>query len=99
MGRDRRLTARLGIELPIFQAPMANISTAALAAEVSEAGGLGQIGSALMPPPTLETQVAVARARTSRPFGLNFFVHAPPDTASPAIATMRERLAPLRAAL
>ena len=35
----------LGIEYPIFQGAMARIATAALAGPVSEAGGLGIIGS------------------------------------------------------
>ncbi|MBN9059300.1 MAG: nitronate monooxygenase, partial [Rhizobiales bacterium] len=35
---------RLGVTLPIVQAPMAGVSTPALAAEVSNAGGLGSIG-------------------------------------------------------
>src|SRR5262245_28186804 len=97
-----RLTERLGLELPILQAPMASISTAPLAAEVSSAGGLGQIGAAVMPPAVVEEQVAAVRARTDRPFGLNFFVHSPPaedDAAAAAIAAMRERLAGHRAAL
>src|SRR5690349_14221756 len=71
--------AMLGSNLPIVQAPMANITTAALVAEACEAGALGTLGSALMPPPVIEVQVAAVRARTSRPFGLNFFCHAPPD--------------------
>ena len=35
---------RLGVELPIVQAPMAGVSTPELAAAVSNAGGLGSIG-------------------------------------------------------
>lgn len=93
-----RLTEMLGVDRPILLAPMANITTAAIVAEVAEAGGLGFLGSAPMPLPTIEAQVAAIRARTSRPFGLNFFVHAPPDPAAPSIATMRARLAPLREA-
>jgi nitronate monooxygenase len=33
----------LGVDLPIIQAPMAGVSTPALAAAVSEAGALGSI--------------------------------------------------------
>src|SRR6185436_14673724 len=49
-----------------------------------------------------EEQVAAVRARTDRPFGLNFFVHAPPaedDATAAAIAAMRRRLATHREAL
>ncbi|HBU97962.1 MAG TPA: nitronate monooxygenase, partial [Thalassospira lucentensis] len=34
----------LGVTLPIVQAPMAGVSTPALAAAVSNTGGLGSIG-------------------------------------------------------
>jgi nitronate monooxygenase len=36
-----RLLGRLGLALPIVQAPMAGVSTPAMAAAVSGAGGLG----------------------------------------------------------
>jgi len=35
---------RLGVTLPIVQAPMAGVSTPAMAAAVSNAGGLGSVG-------------------------------------------------------
>jgi nitronate monooxygenase len=38
----------LGIEKPIIQAPMAGVSTSALAAAVSNAGGLGSLGVGAM---------------------------------------------------
>jgi len=38
------LLEKLGIDLPIIQAPMAGVSTAAMAAAVSNAGALGSIG-------------------------------------------------------
>ncbi|MFX5595324.1 nitronate monooxygenase, partial [Acinetobacter baumannii] len=43
---DRRATLlrTLGIRAPIVQAPMAGVSTPALAAAVSNAGGLGSLG-------------------------------------------------------
>jgi enoyl-[acyl-carrier protein] reductase II len=40
-----KLCNLLGIEYPVFQGGMAWVSTAKLAAAVSEAGGLGIIGS------------------------------------------------------
>jgi len=40
------LLARIGIDLPIFQAPMAGTSTPAMAAAVSNAGALGALGLA-----------------------------------------------------
>ena len=38
-----KLVARLGLEVPIIQAPMANVSTPLLALAVSRAGGLGSL--------------------------------------------------------
>ena len=38
------LLRTLGVGLPIIQAPMAGVSTPAMAAAVSNAGGLGSIG-------------------------------------------------------
>ena len=38
------LLEKIGIELPIIQAPMAGVSTPDMAAAVSNAGGLGSIG-------------------------------------------------------
>ena len=38
------LLRRIGIDLPIVQAPMAGVSTPEMAAAVSNAGGLGAIG-------------------------------------------------------
>ncbi|QBM90025.1 nitronate monooxygenase [Metschnikowia aff. pulcherrima] len=38
-----KLAARLGLEVPIIQAPMANVSTPLLALAVSRAGGLGSL--------------------------------------------------------
>ena len=40
------LLERIGLEWPIFQAPMAGTSTPAMVAAVSNAGGLGGIGLA-----------------------------------------------------
>ena len=44
MSRSATLLARLGIQLPLIQAPMAGVATPALAAAVSNAGALGSLG-------------------------------------------------------
>ena len=41
---NRTLLRTLGMRAPIVQAPMAGVSTPALAAAVSNAGGLGSLG-------------------------------------------------------
>jgi len=68
----------LGIELPIIQAPMAGVQGSALAAAVSQAGGLGSLPCALLALDAVRDEVAAIRARTDRPFSVNFFCHESP---------------------
>jgi nitronate monooxygenase len=70
---------------PIVQAPMAGgPSTPALAAAVSEAGGLGFLASGYRLASALEEDIAAVRTATDGPFGVNVFV--PPSTpTSPAV--------------
>lgn len=68
---------RLGLSIPLFQAPMAGVATPALAAAVSEAGGLGALGLGASTPQQAISQIAALRAQTLKPFNLNFFVHKP----------------------
>lgn len=94
MWPDRRLCQALGIEHPIIQAPMAGSATPALAAAVSNAGGLGSLGCAEMTGDELSAQVAALRAATNRPFNLNFFAHPAPRADSDVFTQTRERLLP-----
>jgi len=67
----------LDIEYPIIQGGMAWVSTAELAAAVSEAGGLGVIGSGTATPEWLKAQLQQARALTKKPFGVNVMLLSP----------------------
>jgi nitronate monooxygenase len=89
------VTELLGIRRPVLQAPMARYATPQLAAAVSEAGGLGALGSAVLPPDDLLAQAAAVREATDRPFLINFFCHEPPQPSAEAAAAAREALAPL----
>lgn len=71
------LLSLLDIRHPIIQAPMANISGAALAAAVSEAGGLGSIAVGHMNSQQARAAIAAVREKTARPFHVNVFTHAP----------------------
>src|ERR1700726_3247585 len=84
----------LGITHPVIQAPMAGFAPPALAVAVCNAGALGSIGCAGIPPATVRDQVIALRQATNRPFNLNFFVHAQPRLDPDATARMRARLAP-----
>lgn len=67
----------LGIEYPIIQGGMAWVSSAELAAAVSEAGGLGVIGSGTAHPDWLREQLSRARQLTGKPFGVNVMLRSP----------------------
>lgn len=68
-----RLCELLGIDHPIFNAPMAGTATAPLAAAVAKAGGFGLIGgSSGKGPDWLRAQIEGVRALTDRPFGVGF---------------------------
>src|SRR5712675_1983926 len=68
---------KLGIELPIIQAPMAGVSTPEMAAAVSSAGGLGSIGVGAVDAEATRRMIAAVRAGTDRPFQVNVFCHRP----------------------
>lgn len=61
----------LGIEYPICQAGMYQVAYGPLAAAVSNAGGLGVIGSAYMDPTQLREQIRVVKDQTDKPFGVD----------------------------
>jgi nitronate monooxygenase len=95
MPRRTALTELLGIEHPLIQAPMAGAASPELAVAVSGAGGLGSLGSALLPPDELIEQTRIVRDATDRPFNVNFFCHQPPKLDEAEAARARERLGPL----
>jgi nitronate monooxygenase len=72
------LLDRLGLTLPLVQAPMAGVSTPALAAAVSNAGALGSIGVGATDAAGARAMIDDLRTRTDRPFNVNLFVHRTP---------------------
>lgn len=97
--QGNRLCALLGIEVPILQAPMAGSATPALAAAVSNAGGLGGLGCAGLDVDTLRAVHAKVLAGTNRPFNLNFFTNPAPADDPDRWAETVAAMAPFRAAL
>jgi nitronate monooxygenase len=71
-----RFTKLVGCTIPIQLAGMGAVGSPELAAAVSEAGGLGMLGTARagLNPTTLATLLDRTRQLTSRPFGVNFIV-------------------------
>jgi nitronate monooxygenase len=90
------LTSLLGIRYPLIQAPMAGITTPELVAAVSERGGLGSLGGALLPAHGLRAQIRAVRAQTDAPFNVNLF--APLEVGDPggSIERMQALLEPWR---
>ncbi|MCM3617179.1 nitronate monooxygenase [Sutcliffiella horikoshii] len=75
-----KLVEILGIDLPIIQGGMGNISNAALTASVSNAGGLGTIGAGTMRPEEVEEIIIQTKAMTGRPFAVNVALSVSPHT-------------------
>lgn len=94
------LTQRLGLTLPVIQAPMAGgPTTPELVAAVSAAGGLGSLGASFMSGKAILEACRRIRALTDRPFAVNLFVpedHRPGeallDRASAALDGYRREL-------
>src|SRR5271157_1885945 len=74
-GNDTMLTTPLcplfGIEVPIILAPMGTCTSAEFAAAVSNAGGLGGIGSLFRTTAAIKRDIDVVRGLTTRPFAIN----------------------------
>ena len=86
-------TTHLGLALPIIQGPMTGSDTPALAAAVSEAGGLGMLGCGMRSPAAMAEAAAEVRRRTDRPFGMNLFVQATPTPDDATVQAALQRLA------
>ncbi len=68
------VTRLLGIQYPIIQGGMAWVADYHLAMAVSEAGGLGIIGSGGAPASWVREQVQLLKANTRKPFGVNLML-------------------------
>ncbi|TMQ99167.1 nitronate monooxygenase [Actinomadura soli] len=81
--------------VPIVQAPMAGgASTPALAAAVSDAGGLGFLAAGYKNIEAMRADIAATRELTSRPFGMNVFMPSLDEIDPAAVAVYRDRLLP-----
>jgi enoyl-[acyl-carrier protein] reductase II len=71
MEQENRVAALFGVRYPLVQAGMIWCSGWRLAAAVSNAGGLGVIGSGSMYPEVLREHIRKCRAATAMPFAVN----------------------------
>ena len=68
---SNRITSLFNIDYPIIQGGMIWCSGWELASAVSNAGGLGLIGSGSMYPEVLRAHIQKCKAATSKAFGVN----------------------------
>ena len=73
------LCEKLGIEVPIIQAPMGGAAGPSLAAAVSNAGGLGMLVPWRAEIDEVRRQIRETRALTLRPFGVNLNLEFPQE--------------------
>ena len=91
---NNALLSKLGIDKPIIQAPMAGVSTPAMAAAVSNAGGLGSLGIGATNAEGARRMIRDTRALTAGPFNVNLFCHAPANVDAAREGRWLEWLAP-----
>lgn len=94
MDATRRLLELLRIDSPIIQAPMAGVSTPAMAAAVSNAGALGSVGVGATDAAGASRMIAEFRERSSRSLNVNVFCHSPARADAAREARWIERLRP-----
>ncbi|WP_394842987.1 nitronate monooxygenase [Pendulispora brunnea] len=70
------LCARLGVRVPVFQAPIGRIASPELAAAVAQAGGVGHLACTWDKPDDLRRRIREVRAHTNA-FGVNFVLDFP----------------------
>ncbi|WP_159941669.1 MULTISPECIES: nitronate monooxygenase family protein [unclassified Nocardiopsis] len=97
MRRPGALRRLLGIRHPVVQGPFGGgLSTVALAAAVSNGGGLGSYGAHLLSPEEITALVGRLRSVTDRPFAVNLWVPQPGEERAGGVRAdgHADRLAP-----
>ncbi|HNZ83930.1 MAG TPA: nitronate monooxygenase [Candidatus Pacearchaeota archaeon] len=77
MFENNKIVKLLGIKYPIIQGGMAGVSESILVSAVSNAGGLGTIGSGFATPAWLEEEIKKTRSLTDKPFAVNLLMQNP----------------------
>lgn len=92
MWSQNALTERLGLKWPILQAPMGDKTTPALAAAVSNAGGLGGLGMSGLHPDNVRRRIEGFRQQSGSSLNVNYLLWETPTDLSNAGIPMRETL-------
>ncbi|MFZ3074195.1 MAG: nitronate monooxygenase [Minisyncoccales bacterium] len=77
MFENNKLAKLLNIKYPIIQGGMAGVSESVLASAVSNAGGLGVIGSGFASAAWLDEEIKKTKLLTGKPFGVNLLLQNP----------------------
>lgn len=77
MFEHNKFCKAIGVKYPIIQGGMAGVSEANLVAAVSNAGGLGVIGSGFATPEWVREEVKKTKTLTDKPFGVNLLMQNP----------------------
>ncbi|CBL46325.1 Probable enoyl-ACP reductase [gamma proteobacterium HdN1] len=72
-----RLTDLLGCEYPVIQTAMGWVANPDLVAATCNAGGFGFLAGAVMTPAEVEAGIQAIKAKTDKPFGVNFHMYTP----------------------
>lgn len=89
------MQTNLPFDIPLIQAPMAGVSTPALAAAVSNAGALGSLGIGGSTVAQARKDIEATKAATDRPFNVNVFCHQPARRDADIEARWIAHMAPL----
>jgi len=92
MWSKNAFTERLNLKWPILQAPMGWLSTPALAAAVSNAGGLGGLGMWGFSAADAERRIAGFRQQSGGSLNVNYPLWPQPKITPEASEAMRKRL-------
>ncbi len=90
--KQASITDQLGIRHALIQAPMLGITTPAMVAAASEAGGLGSLPIGGLSPDKARALIRETRSLTAAPFAVNLFAHEIPAVDGEEVRAMREFL-------
>lgn len=91
---NSQLLDLLGVRIPIIQAPMAGVSSPAMAAAAANGGGLGSLGLGAMSALEARDAIRQFRALSAGPLNANVFVYGPARTNRTKDTAWLERLRP-----
>jgi nitronate monooxygenase len=96
MAFTNALMERLGISIPVIQAPMLGATDTRIVTAVSGTGAMGTLAAGALSPGAIGEQVARIHGETDRPFGVNLLITAKAEPDRETLARALARLKPWR---